>query len=264
MQVSLIITTYNQPESLMLTLRSVENQSIIPNEIIIADDGSSIETKNAILKFKRNSTLNIIHSWQEDIGFRAAKSRNRAIALAKFEYIILIDGDMILHRRFVQDHLENSKIGNFVQGSRVLLTPIKTKDLLSSKNNTISFFSNGIQNRKNAIHSRFLSFISSLLKNKRKKLSSIRSCNMGFYKKDCIDINGFNNSFEGWGREDSEFVVRLLNNGIKRKTVRFSLIQYHLWHNENSRDSLEKNTLMLEEAISNRSSWCEDGINRFL
>ena len=84
---------------------------------------------------------------------------------------------------------------------------------------------------------------------------------MAFYKKDCLKINGFNNDFEGWGREDTEFVVRLNNIGIKRKSVRFHAIQLHLWHNENSRLSIEKNDRILDDAINNHTHWCENGIN---
>ena len=79
MRVSLIITTYNWPESLLLVLKSIENQTRIPEEIVIADDGSSDETKEMIGKFQKGSELNIIHSWQEDNGFRAAKSRSKII-----------------------------------------------------------------------------------------------------------------------------------------------------------------------------------------
>jgi len=112
--------------------------------------------------------------------------------------------------------------------------------------------------QKNAIHSKILSFIFS---NKKNYLRGIKSCNMAFFKKDCINVNGFNNDFEGWGREDSEFVVRLINSGIKRKNLRFNAIQFHLWHNENSRISLKKNDGILDDAIKNRSQWCENGIN---
>lgn len=264
MQVSVIITTYNQPESLLLTLKSLQSQTLIPNEIIVADDGSGEATQTVIIDFIKNSNLKVVHSWQKDAGFRAAKSRNKSIALSTSEYIILVDGDMILHENFIQDHINNSEIGYYLQGSRVLLTQKKSQEIFSSKNIKIPFFSSGLNNRKNGIHSVFLSLMSKLFTMNEKKLNSIRSCNMSFYKEDCIRINGFNNNFEGWGREDSEFIVRLLNSGIKRKTVRFGLIQYHLWHNESSRNSLEKNTLMLEEAISNKSVWCKDGINRYL
>ena len=84
---------------------------------------------------------------------------------------------------------------------------------------------------------------------------------MAFYKTDCININGFNNDFEGWGREDSEFIARLINSGIIRKNIRFSAIQYHLWHNENSRESLKKNDEILKNTINQNLKCCENGIN---
>ena len=90
MRLTLVITTYNWPESLELVLKSVENQTIIPDEVIIADDGSAFETQEFINWFQQDSELNIIHSWQEDIGFRAAKSRNKAIFKSTGDYIILI------------------------------------------------------------------------------------------------------------------------------------------------------------------------------
>ena len=264
MTVSLIVATYNQPRSLNLLLLSLETQTKAPDEIIIADDGSNDEVKKTIHSFSKKSNLNIEHSWQEDRGFRAAKSRNKAIAKSTSKYIVMVDGDMILHPRFIQDHVDNATPGCYIQGSRVLLTAERTKKILENQKILISFFSNGLNNRKNSIHSVMLSKVFNLLTRKTKKMHSIRSCNMGFYRKDCIKVNGFNNDFEGWGREDSEFIARLFNNGLKRKNIRFNLIQYHLWHNESSRESLEKNTLMLKNAIINQSIWCENGINRYL
>jgi glycosyltransferase involved in cell wall biosynthesis len=264
MTVSLIIATYNQPKTLELLLLSVENQTKAPDEIIIADDGSNDRVKKIINNFSKKSNLKIKHSWQEDRGFRAAKSRNKAIAKSTSKYIVMVDGDIILHPRFIEDHVNNASFGCYIQGSRVLLTSEKTNEILINKSIKISFFSRGLSNRKNSIHSVFLSKVFNLFSRKTKKMNSVRSCNMGFYREDCIDVNGYNNDFEGWGREDSEFVARLFNSGIKRKNIRFNLIQYHLWHNESSREALEKNTLMLEEAINNQSAWCEDGINRYL
>ena len=261
MRISLIITTYNRPDALLLVLKSVEIQSVSPSEVIIADDGSDDRTMELINNYSVQSNLTIIHSFQKDKGFRASKSRNKAIARSNGDYIILIDGDMILHPEFIKDHAINSELGFFVQGNRVLLSHSKTSKIIENQKINLSFIDFGLKNRKNSIHSNLLSRYFSV---KRNHLKGIKTCNLAFFKKDCIAINGFNNDFEGWGREDSEFVVRLMNSGINRKNIYFNAIQYHLWHNENSRESLEKNTLMLEEAISNRSSWCEDGINRFL
>ncbi len=261
MRVSLIITTYNRPDALLLVLRSIEGQITLPYEVIIADDGSTNDTKEVVTSFQEKSDIRVIHSWQEDSGFRAAKSRNKAIAKATGKYIILIDGDMILHPEFINDHINNTQSGYFVQGSRVLLTQDKTKQTLDQQKINFSLLSNGLQNRKNAFHSNILS---KLFSNKRNYLRGIRTCNMAFYKQDCININGFNNEFEGWGREDSEFIMRLLNSGINRKNVRFNAIQFHLWHNENIRDSLEKNDAIFQEAIENRTKWCNNGIDSYL
>ena len=258
MKLTLIITTYNWPKALLLVMESVEHQVIRPDELIIADDGSGEETRNLINRFKKNSNLNIIHSWQEDTGFRVARSRNKAIVKSTGDYIILIDGDTILHTNFVKDHIDNAEPGFFVQGSRVLVSEKHTKKALAEKKINFSSFSLGLKNRKNSIHSRLLSFIFS---NKKNQLRGIKTHNFAFYMKDCLNINGFNNEFEGWGREDSEFAARLINSGIKRKNVRFNLIQFHLWHNDNSRVLLEKNDAMLEYAIKHRTHWCEKGIN---
>ena len=261
MHVSLIITTYNRPDALLLVLRSIEFQALTPDEVIIADDGSGNDTKAAIHAFQKTSNLSIIHSWQKDSGFRAAKSRNKAIAKSTSDYIILIDGDMILHPEFIQDHINNAETGCFIQGTRVLLTKDITKDVLRNMSTHFSFFSKGIQNRKNTIHSNFLS---KLFSKKKNYLRGIKTCNMALFKKDCININGFNNDFEGWGKEDSEFIVRLLNNEVNRKNLRFNALQFHLWHNENTRASLKQNEMIFNSAIDNNTKWCDNGINQYL
>jgi glycosyltransferase involved in cell wall biosynthesis len=258
MKLTLIITTYNWPNALWLVIESIRGQTIPPDEIVIADDGSNYKTKELINNFNNKYAMNIVHSWQEDNGFRAARSRNKAILVSSGDYIVLIDGDTILHPHFIEDHIDIAELGFFVQGSRVLLSEKKTINALNRKKINFSIFSSGIKNRKNAIHSKLLSLI---FLSKKNHLHGIKSCNIAFHRYDCININGFNNDFEGWGREDSEFVVRLINSGIKRKSVRFSAIQFHLWHNENSRISLEKNDAILYDSIFNDTQWCENGID---
>ena len=257
MKLSLVITTYNWPEALSLVIESIKNQTILPDEVIIADDGSTQETKDLITSFNKGSDINIIHAWQEDIGYRAARSRNNGILKSSGDYIVMIDGDMILHTNFIQDHISSAEPGFFVQGSRVLLSEEQSKKVLAEKIINFSFFSTGLKNRKNSIHSKLLSKIFSNKKNQHK---GTKTCNLAFYRKDCITVNGFNNDFEDWGREDSEFVVRLMNSGVNRKRIRFSVIQFHLWHNEYARVSL-KNIERLENAINDSIQFCENGIS---
>ncbi len=118
-----------------------------------------------------------------------------------------------------------------------------------------------MNSRKNSIHSNFLSRIFSAKKN---SIRGTRCCNIAFFKQDCINVNGFNNEFEGWGREDSEFVMRLLNSGLNRKIVRFNVVQYHLWHKESNRKSLDYNNQLLNNSIEKKLKVCKKGINKYI
>lgn len=257
MKLSLVITTYNWPEALSLVIQSVKNQTIQPYEIVIADDGSNSATKDLISELRRSAEVDIVHAWQEDIGYRAARSRNNGISKTKGDYIVMIDGDMILHKNFIEDHIFHAEPGYFVQGSRVLLSKEKSQSALSKKKMHFSFFSRGLFNRKNQIRSKFLSKIFSKINNHH---HGTKTCNLAFFKHDCIKVNGFNNDFTDWGREDSEFVVRLMNSGIIRKRIRFSAIQFHLWHNEYAKVS-QKNIQRLEHAVKSKIKYCENGLN---
>ena len=251
--VSLIITTYNRPDALELVLLSAFSQTVLPDEIIIADDGSGEETRKLIDKMRNISPVPLLHAWQEDDGFRAAASRNNALRLAKSEYIVLVDGDMILDKNFIKDHKKFAKYNQFIQGSRVLLNRFKTEKTILEKTIDFGFFSQRISNRMNALHC-------PILIKPRDNLKGIRTCNMAFWLEDAKKINGFNEEFVGWGREDSEFAVRLLNAVIKRKNLKFGAIQYHLWHHESTRENLPENDLILDSAIKDKKTWCEKGI----
>ena len=263
MDCSLIITTYNWEKALELVILSSIRQSYLPVEIIVADDGSTDDTRKLIKSFCNKSPIPIIHSWQKDKGFRAAKSRNKAIAKAIGDYIILIDGDMILHKDFVRDHCSFSKPGYFVQGIRAKLSAKKVKKVFKTKQLNFKSFEGGIKNKRNSVRSSLFSYLFSGTR-LFKRLSMIQTCNMAFFKDDCMKVNGFNEDFIGWGREDSEFIVRLLNSGINRKTLRFNAVQYHLWHPQNKSEFLRKNNLLLKLAIDNNIQYCESGINRYI
>lgn len=132
MTTSLIITTYNRPDALILVLESVLRQNQLPDEIIIADDGSTEETQQVIQQFKANCPIPVIHSWQEDLGFRAARSRNLAIAQSNYDYLILLDGDLILHKEFIASHVKYAETGFFLQGGRTLINEPTTLALLKN------------------------------------------------------------------------------------------------------------------------------------
>lgn len=261
LRVSLIITTYNWKEALDRVLHSVLMQNVLPDEIIIADDGSTDDTRKLIEEYQKISTVPIIHSWQEDKGFRAAMSRNKAIAKTSNEYIVIIDGDIILHPYFIKDHKKHASKNQFTIGPRVLLSENASDLIFDQKISPVSFFTKGISNRKNTLHSDILS---QWFSSHTTSLKGIRSCNMGFWKNDVIKVNGFNEDFTGWGREDSEYAARLLNAGLIRKNIKFNAIGYHLYHPENTRKNLDKNNEILEKTIAANLTRCNNGIDKYL
>ncbi|MBW3697606.1 glycosyltransferase [Vibrio sp. T187] len=260
MKCSLIITTYNWKEALSAVLNSVKLQSVLPDEVIIADDGSKSDTVELIQQYQSSFPVPLVHSWHEDCGFRLSMSRNRAIAKACGDYIIMIDGDILLSPTFIESHIRAAKKQQFVQGGRALLGQEISKQLMRKKS-IPSFFSKDIRNRKNCISNRFLAGVFSYIRNNDK---ATRGCNMAFWKSDVIDINGFNQDFVGWGREDSEFVHRMLNTGINRLYLKFAGVGYHLYHPENSRGSLPENDAILENTINQKLTFCKNGINQFI
>lgn len=261
MKISLIITTYNWKEALRLSLESVLRQKILPFEVIVADDGSGEETAKVIRSVAAAAPISIVHSWQEDKGFRLARSRNRAIARARGEYIILIDGDILLERHFVQDHHRFARPGFFVQGTRVLLNKTLSEQVILSGRLESTFCRHGVENRKNCLRSDIMSKLFSF---KSKKLRGVRTCNFAFWREDAVRVNGFNEEFIGWGREDSEFTARLMNIGIRRQNIKFNALAYHLYHPISDRKHLAENDNILQRTIDRNLRSCEYGLEQHL
>ena len=263
--VSLIITTYNQKERLALVLDSVRNLSVLPTEVLIADDGSKEDTRELIESYAHTFPCPLRHIWHEDSGFRLSTIRNKAIKEAQGDYIIIIDGDMILEPHFVADHLAYAKPKVFLQGSRVITNSHTSESMLHThqegeKNAYKRVFGlGGFKARRCKILSRFVyrtSRIDSEFFTKKDFIKGIRGCNMSFFKADCEAINGFNESFVGWGREDSEFVARFLFNGGQLRRLKFAGVAYHIYHDENPRDMLEVNhNIYLETIRKKKIQW---------
>ena len=260
--VALIISTYNWPQALNQTLRSVANQTILPNEVLIADDGSDERTANLIQEFKTiHPTLNIKHVWHEDNGFRLAAIRNKAIRMAQSDYIIQIDGDIIIDKNFIADHLSIQAIGYFVTGSRLLLGKKITEVLLESEKVNIAALRWKGKNFFNTLRIPFLMrLLQNTYKTKGKHLDYVKGCNMAFWKSDLYLVNGYDESFIGWGREDSDICIRLINAGVKKKFIKFCAVQYHLHHPFASRDQFEANDILIEQNKLQRISFCKHGL----
>jgi glycosyltransferase involved in cell wall biosynthesis len=262
---SLLISTYNWPEALNLCLKSVFDQSTLPGEIIICDDGSTVETGLIIKKYQATSPTPIVHVWQKDDGFKLGQIRNKGIAKAKGDYIIQIDGDLILHKHFIKDHLNLCKKNFFTTGSRVLLSPETTVSLIENNSTDIKNYSKKNRNIFNGMHIPALhSFFSQFYKTRGKHKYYVKGCNMAFWKNDLLTINGYNEDFTGWGNEDSELAIRLINAGIKKQFLKFGGITYHLYHKEASRDMELTNFKMMQQTVEKKIMRTTRGVDQYL
>ncbi|HET6436992.1 MAG TPA: glycosyltransferase family 2 protein [Anaeromyxobacter sp.] len=261
MRTSLVVTTYNRKDALALVLESATRQRVRPEELVVADDGSRPDTAELVATYRARAPFPVRHCWQEDLGFRAAASRNRAFASTSGDYLIMVDGDIVLHPRFVEDHLRAARPGRFVQGSRVLLSAEATERALSSGRLAFGPLSAGLKNRLNAIRSLGLSRVAS---RRGRDVFRVRSANLALWRSDLLRVNGFDEDFVGWGREDSEFVARLQHAGVVRLHLKFAAIGYHLWHPEASRELLPRNEQILAETLATGRVRCQNGIDKHL
>ncbi|MFK7781393.1 glycosyltransferase family 2 protein [Psychroserpens sp.] len=261
MKSSLIISTYNWPQALELVLLSALNQTQLPNEIIVADDGSTEDTRDLIDSFKSKFKIPLIHVWHEDDGFRKSVILNKAIAKAQSEYIIQADGDCILHSNYVEDHLQFAHKNTYLFGSRVNIQEAHLNTLFENKQTIFHAFSKGIKKRTRALHIPFLSQFYSASSEFSKKY---RGCNTSYFKSDFISVNGYNEDFKGWGREDSELALRFHNFGLQGRRIRYRGIVFHIYHNEKSKSRLEINNDIELQTIANKTVWCKNGIDKYL
>ncbi|MGX5817900.1 glycosyltransferase family 2 protein [Chitinophaga lutea] len=259
MQVSLSISTYNWPAALEVCLLSVLRQTVLPAEVLIADDGSGTETRALIASFQERFPVPLRHIFQEDDGFRLATIRNKAIIAASTPYIIQIDGDVVLHPHFVEDHMRFARRNCFVTGSRVLLAEKPSKVLLSTRHFTASTLR---RNGKNFFNSLRMPWISNILAFTYKRDPfDVKGCNMAFWKSDLEKVNGYNEAFTGWGREDSELAIRLVNAGVAKRFLKGGGIMFHIYHREASRGREAENDRLLAQTRDERKTYVEAGLS---
>lgn len=263
MTTSLIISTYNRPDALDVVIGSVCGQTEMPDEIIIADDGSGEETAAVVEKWNRSGRLpvKLRHVWQEDKGFRLAMIRNRAIAASVCDYIIQIDGDAFIHPRFVEDHRRMARKKTFLKGTRIMLDRKLSEEICATGQTVFPGLlgSHIEQYRVKNLRNRFLR---DLFENFKPEDLSALGCNMSFWREDAIGVNGYDEAFEGWGHEDTDFTIRLSHNGVKKRNIRYSALIYHLWHRQAGDGSV--NALLRDERRERGDFWAEKGIDRYL
>jgi glycosyltransferase involved in cell wall biosynthesis len=257
-RISLVITTYEWPAALGLVLASVERQSRLPDEIVVADDGSGAPTAALLDAWRERLPGRLQRVWQQNEGFRAARVRNLGLAVATGDYLIVLDGDMVLHPEFVADHAAAARPGRWVQGVRPRLSQAATRALLEGGTPDLRWWQPGLEHRWHAVRAGWLSRLDS---KRRPRLASIKSCNQGYWRADLVRVNGFDERFVGWGPEDKELAARLDHAGVECLYLKHRAIAYHLWHPTRSPSGTNPNDRWLEETLATRAIRCERGLD---
>jgi glycosyltransferase involved in cell wall biosynthesis len=244
--ISVIVTTYNREDALDAVLRSLSRQTDRRFEVIVADDGSGPATTAVIKKWKRNLGVPLSRVWHEHRGFRAAEIRNRALAASNGVYFIFLDGDCLARPNFVAMHRRLAEWGWFVTGNRILLSELLTQFAMErTQEPELWNFVTWIGMRHNSGVNRVLPLLSLPLGPLRKlrpwAWEQARSANLGVWREDLERVDGFDAAFTGWGREDSDLIVRLMHAGARRKDGNFATGVIHLWHEPGDRSSYEDN-----------------------
>jgi glycosyltransferase involved in cell wall biosynthesis len=239
---SIILATYQWPEALSLVLSALLTQSEPGFEVMIADDGSDERTKKVIEEYRRRASFRIEHFWQENKGFRKCRILNEAIRAARGDTLIFLDGDCVPHKHFVAQHCTLVDEKHYVAGRRVDLSKEFTAKLSPAR------IEKGMLN--GVATGLFKLFVDSLRKEGSKpfhraymvrnplfrkafgmeRVVDLKGCNFSVRRQDMLAIDGFDESYEGYGREDTDVEIRLQNLGLKIKSAKNLCLQFHLWH----------------------------------
>jgi len=252
-KVAVIVSTYNRPRALTRVLQGLAKQFLKPDQIVIADDGSQEETRSLIEKWK-TELPQLEHCWQDDFGFRKTKILNAAVRKSNCDHLIFLDGDCIPFPTFVADHINHTQAGVVLAGGRILTTERFTKRLLERLDQQLPndftywlrrYFSGDID--RLSLLLRLPGSFWRLYASGNWRL--VRGCNFSVSREALLSVNGFDESYSGWGFEDSDIAIRLINSGLRVKTLRFSAPVLHLWHPEESRNQSAQNHQELMSAL---------------
>ena len=244
--VSVVVTTYNRSDALLAVLDGLSRQTDRQFDVVVVDDGSKEQHQQAIFDSSIARALKAVHVWHPDVGFTAARARNRGVRAAAGDYIIFLDGDCVPERDFIARHKSLAQRGCFVNGSRVLLSRELAQLVLRGQETVdgrSAFY--WLKQRFTGNASKLTGVLrlpdTALRLNRAFTWKGLRSCNMAVWRHDFETIDGFDESYTGWGHEDADFALRLHNAGVVRKNGFCATEVFHLWHKEASRDKESHN-----------------------
>jgi glycosyltransferase involved in cell wall biosynthesis len=256
---TVIVCTYNRPEALRAVLAGLRDQSRADFEVIVADDGSGEATRIVVEGLMPAFHGRLRHAWHEDRGFRVAAARNLAASQARTPYLAFLDGDCIPRPNFVHAYIRLMDPRHMIRGSRVLCNETLTRSIESGEAQDPHLWPlerfrdlrrRGQINRLGPLRRGFvdgLRMLASRLRPTNWKL--LRGCNFMVPAEAYRAVGGCDESFEGWGFEDSDLCIRLMNHGLRIRRAAADACVLHLWHRENDRRFEGENLARLQATL---------------
>jgi len=269
MRISVIISTYNNPDWLEKVLWAYAVQTMRDFDVIVADDGSTAETKERIDAMRQVTGLAIQHVWHEDQGFRKCTILNKAIVAAETDYLLFTDGDCIPRWDFVEAHLRFARPGCYLSGGAYRLpldvsTAITAEDIRSHA----IFNARWLLRAGTPFDPRIIKFhLSGWMALFCARLTTTRPTfnggNASVWREDIIRVNGFDERMQ-YGGQDRELGQRLENAGIHPLQIRYYAQCLHLDHGRGYRtpEALALNWQIRRETRESGSTWTPYGITR--
>jgi glycosyltransferase involved in cell wall biosynthesis len=269
MRVSVIISTYNQPRWLEKVVWGFGAQDHRDMELIIADDGSSDETRGVIERLRAETGLALEHVWHEDRGFRKCAILNKAVERATSQYLLFTDGDCIPRRDFVSVHASRARNGWMLSGGYVKLPmdvskAITREDIASGRVFDAAWLrARGVRGGLTMTKLMARGVWADLLNALTTTRPTWNGHNSSGWKSDIIRVNGFDERME-YGGEDREMGERLTNAGVRARQIRYSAVCVHLDHARSYRNdaALARNLDIRRVTRAVRSTWTDFGIRK--
>lgn len=230
-----VVTTYEAPRTLRLVLLALSRQSVLPRRVLVADDGSGRDTGDMLSALASSLPYDLVRVWQEDNGFRPARSRNNALVQIEGRCLVaFLDQDVLPHSDWLSAHLELGGPGRACLGNALELAEDRSEAITATHVCTGAFehlHSSPECKRLTRLHAK--ETVYARLRRiglGQKTKPRLRSNNFSAWADDLRDVNGFDEEYVGWGQEDDDLGRRLYQHGVKPVVAIRETRATHLGH----------------------------------
>jgi glycosyltransferase involved in cell wall biosynthesis len=235
---SVIVSSYNQPNALALVFAGLLTQTHRIDELLIGDDGSQDDTRELVQEFAKRAPFPVVYETQEDRGFRKSRALNNALRRAQHEHIMFLDGDCVPPPAWAANYARSLTSGvPFATAGYVLMDLQRTQQLTPAQIAAGRIDDGITQEQRRAFDKIHRKEVLYRVLRQRKK-PKILGGNWAATRACLVAVNGFDEKYDGFGKEDSDIRNRLRNAGYRGRSLWDHNWVYHCSHDFDPRRNL--------------------------